>query len=122
LEYELSTSRIEQLRLCSLLLIAIATSSQAGSVTNGIRTPAGCGVKPEAPVVDAKNEKTYNLSVAAANAYLENIRAFIDCQAQEANVDINGIAQAANAAQQAASEVRQKLLADVKAGADKLSK
>lgn len=104
------------------LLLLMVSSAQAGTVNNGVWIPAGCGVKPEAPVVDAKNEKTYNLSVEAANAYLQNIRAYIDCQAQEANVDIDVTAKSANAAQQAAAEVRQKLLADLKVGEEKLTK
>lgn len=108
------------LKCAIAVTLLLNSSSYAGSVSNGTWSAGGCGAKPEAPAIDAKNEKTYNAGVDATNAYLLNIRTYIDCVAAEANEDINIIAQSANAVQQTAAQVREKLLADVNAGAAKL--
>lgn len=106
-------------KLC-LLMLSVATA-QAGTLAEGAWSPSGCGVKPEAPALDFKNEKTYNLSVDAVNAYLQSLHVYIDCLVQEANVDIRTTTQAANAAQQAVAVEREKILAEVKAAEAKFS-
>jgi hypothetical protein len=101
-------------------LISLSAVAQAGTLANGAWSPAGCGPRPEAPVVNAKDDKAYNQTVDAVNAYLPLVRTYLDCLAQEANADIKALTQSATAAQQAALAAREKVVTEVKAAGEKL--
>lgn len=103
------------------LLAGIAcTGAHAGQFANGSWTASACGPRPEAPAVNGKDDKTYNASVEAANAYLPRLRDHLDCVIKEANADRQTVTQGANAAQQAAAASREQLLAELKAAEGKL--
>ncbi|MES1196862.1 MAG: hypothetical protein ABUL58_07955, partial [Steroidobacter sp.] len=93
------TSRL----LLSLSMLLIGTSATAGVIKDGVWTPTGCGIKPEAPVLNLRNDKSYNQSVNAVNVYQQNIRDYLECLTREANADIRAITESANAAPKAAA-------------------
>lgn len=58
---------------CAGLLLGIAcTTAHAGQFANGHWTSNACGPRPEAPAVNGKDDKTYNASVEAANAFVRH--------------------------------------------------
>lgn len=105
--------------LCSSVFVVVA---QAGSLANGHWSPSGCGVKPEVPKLDLRNPDAYNASVNGVNAYRLNIRAYLECLVKEANGDIQTVTLAATAAQKAAREADDAILADVKEADKKFGK
>lgn len=110
------------LPVISFLMFLATAGAQAGTVASGSWSPAGCGAKPEAPSLDLRNPDAYNKSVEGVNAYRKDIRTYLNCLTQEANADIQAVTRAANAAQQAAREADDKILADVKAADAKFGK
>ncbi|WP_085314589.1 hypothetical protein [Derxia lacustris] len=103
--------------LAALLALGLLASpaARAGTLANGSWTPASCGARPEAPALDLKDEKAYNRSVDAVNAYRQAARAYVDCLATEANADLQTITRSARDVQQATRDADARILADVKA-------
>lgn len=107
--------------VCAGLLAGLAcTTAHAGQFADGHWTSSACGPRPEAPAVNGKDDKAYNASVEAANAYLPKLRDHLDCVIKEANADVQAVTQGANAAQQGAAASREKLIAELKAAEGKL--
>lgn len=103
------------------LLLGIAcTTAHAGQFANGHWASNACGPRPEAPAVNGKDDKTYNASVEAANAYLPRLRDHLDCVIKEANADLQAVTQGAQTAQQSAAASREQLIAELKAAEGKL--
>lgn len=109
----------------SFLIVAILMchgvgSANAGTLVSGNWVPAGCGVKPEAPVVDDKDADAYNKSVAAINDWQQKARTYYECLIKEANADNAVIADTANREQAGFRETVGKIGAAVEAAKKKL--
>ena len=109
----------------SFLIVAVlmgyaGSPASAGTMVNGNWVPAGCGVKPEVPLVDDKDVDAYNKSVAAINDWQQKARTYYECLIKEANADNNVIADTANHEQAAYREAVQKIGTAVDAAKKKL--
>ncbi|MGZ4959809.1 MAG: hypothetical protein ACXV7J_11175 [Methylomonas sp.] len=94
--------------------------ANAGTLVNGNWVPAGCGVKPEAPIVDDKDADAYNKSVAEINDWQQKARNYYECLIKEANADNNVIADTANRVQAAYRDTVGKIGAAAEAAKKKL--
>jgi len=116
---------MQKLKRCSIFhlfvfsLLAI-TNAHAGSISNSLWTPTGCGSVPIEPKVESSSLDAYNRSVEAVNHYRKSIRTYQDCLIQEANGDIKIITKSANDAQLATKNADDKILAEIKAADKKL--
>ncbi len=99
-----------------------AVSGTAGTLTNGVWAPSGCGTEPEVPVIDQTNVETYNQSVKAVNDWQQKANAYNGCLINEANADNALIANAANEEQERLRINIEKIQADTNAARDKLDK
>ncbi|OAI18416.1 MULTISPECIES: hypothetical protein [Methylomonas] len=104
---------------CALLFAGPAT---AGTLSGGAWQPAGCGVKPDAPVIDDSDVDTFNKSIAAINAWQQKSRDYFECLIKEANTDNAIIAESANQAQAKYREAVEKIGAEADAAKKKLDK
>jgi hypothetical protein len=104
----------------AVLMCLAASAAHAGTLVNGNWTPAGCGVKPEAPTIDAQDVDAYNKSVAAINEWQQQARTYYDCLIKEANADNAAIADTANREQGGYREVVEKVGAAAEAAKKKL--
>lgn len=104
----------------AVLMCYTASAAQAGTLVNGNWAPAGCGVKPEAPAIDAKDVDAYNKSVAAINDWQQQARTYFECLIKEANADNAAIADTANREQAGYREAVEKVGAAADAAKKKL--
>ncbi|MDD1620495.1 MAG: hypothetical protein LUQ11_03355 [Methylococcaceae bacterium] len=106
--------------LVAVLMVYVSNPVSAGTLVNGNWAPAGCGVKPEAPVIDDKDVDAYNKSVAAINDWQQKARTYYECLIKEANADNSAIADTANREQAGYRESVEKVGAAVDAAKKKL--
>ncbi|MXS84891.1 hypothetical protein ABO04_02905 [Nitrosomonas sp. HPC101] len=78
------------------MLILFHASSNAGTLVNGIWSPAGCGEQPVAPVVGVASVEDYNRSTEAINEWQKRTQQYNSCLVDEANTDNALIAKTAN--------------------------
>jgi hypothetical protein len=102
------------------LLVCCSSWANAGTLANGMWTPVGCGVKPDAPVIDERNAEVFNKSVAAINDWQSKNKAYFECLIKEANTDNAIIAESANKAQAANRETIEHISATANAAKKKL--
>lgn len=102
------------------LMCCSANPASAGILVNGNWVPAGCGAKPEAPHIDAKDVDAYNKSVAAINGWQQQARTYYECLIKEANADNATIADTANREQAAYRAAVEKIGLAVEAAKKKL--
>jgi len=107
------------LSFCTLLFAGAAT---AGTLSGGAWQPAGCGGKPDAPVIDDSDVDTFNKSIAAINTWQQKSRDYFECLIKEANTDNAIIAESANQAQAKYREAVEKIGAEADAAKKKLDK
>ncbi|MGD0958301.1 MAG: hypothetical protein ABSB19_00695 [Methylomonas sp.] len=79
-----------------MLIMPFAGASFAGALSNGVWTPAKCGDKPAAPLVEDQNVDAYNSSVKAFNEWQQQANTYYNCIVSEANADTATIAAKAN--------------------------
>jgi hypothetical protein len=102
-------------------LTAISTGT-AGTITNQVWTPSGCGTEPIAPAIESDSIETYNKSIKAINDWQVKAQAFNECVIKEANTDSALIANSANAQQKRLRSVLDKIKTDMDAAKTSLEK
>jgi hypothetical protein len=110
-----------------LMAGAIATMSfgaaQAGTITNGVWTPSGCGADPgPAPEMNGKSQSTYTASAKEFQAWQDKAKAYVTCLSAEAKTDQAAIIDTDNKAVTAINEGSQKFVADANDAMEKLKK
>jgi hypothetical protein len=109
-------------RVClSLAMLSCAGGLHAGTLSGSDWSPAGCGARPEPPQLDLRDPLAYGDSAGSVDGYRANVRTYLDCLAREANGDMRIITRSAAAAEQAAREAEEAILADVQAANDKFA-
>jgi hypothetical protein len=108
--------------LSFLFLILADGGAEAGTLANNGWSSSSCGAAPVPVEPDLTNPAAYNSSVEKVNIYRQKVPAYLDCVIQEANGDIQNITKSAKAAQLAAKEAQDKILAKVKAADEKFGK
>jgi hypothetical protein len=78
-------------------LLVLATSGQAGSLTDGQWQPSHCGQKSPMPEFDWSNTDSYIISVQKFNSWETKAQEYNNCLAKEANEDNATITKSANA-------------------------
>ncbi len=104
----------------AVLMVYVSNSVSAGTLVNSNWVPAGCGVKPEAPLISDKDVESYNKSVAAINEWQQQARVYYECLIKEANADNTVIADTANREQGEYRKTVEKIGAAVDAAKKKL--
>lgn len=102
--------------LALVLLLAAAGSARAGTITNGVWTPTGCGQEPTVPTIDLSSESAFSKTLNASDAYDAADGKYVDCVVKEANTDSAPIVNAAQAARDRRKAALAKLQADTDAG------
>jgi len=106
--------------LTAAAALTTATHTDAGILANGKWSTAGCGNKPEAPVLDQSNAEVFNKSVAKINDWQQQAKTYYECLVGEANKDNAIIADSANAAQAEYRATVEKIGKDADAAKKKL--
>ena len=79
-----------------ILFLMTHTSSNAGTLINGVWSPSGCGEKPEPPIVDSTSAVKFNHSIDAINEWQDRSLEYNSCLINEANADSQLITKTAN--------------------------
>ncbi|TAN70312.1 MAG: hypothetical protein EPN17_06020 [Methylobacter sp.] len=103
-------------------MLLTAVSGTAGTLTNGVWAPSGCGTEPMVPVIDQANVDTYNQSVKAVNDWQQKANTYNGCLVNEANTDNALIANTANEEQTRLRTAIEKIQADTTAARAALDK
>lgn len=103
-------------------MLSATVSGIAGTITNGVWSPSGCGTEPTVPVVDQDNVDAYNQSVKAINDWQQKANSYNSCLIKEANADNTLIANAANDEQARLRAAIEKIQAETAAAKAKLDK
>jgi hypothetical protein len=82
--------------LFTATIMLTAVSGTAGTITNGIWSPNGCGAEPKPPVIEQSSVDAYNQSIKAINEWQQKANTYNTCLINEANKDNALIAKAAN--------------------------
>jgi len=94
-----------------IFMLAAALNVPAGTLSEGIWTPNGCGEQPEKPSLDSGSLAAYNESLGNVNDWQRRSDKYFDCVAKEATADNALIAKTANDTQakyrQAADNIHQ---------------
>jgi hypothetical protein len=104
------------------VLMFTAVSGMAGTITNGVWSPSGCGTEPLAPVIDQSSVDVYNQSVKAINDWQQKANVYNGCLIKEANADNTLIANAANDEQARLRAAIEKIQTETTAAKAKLDK
>lgn len=83
--------------LCGLM--PLPQAADAGTLSGGRWSAAGCGQEPAAPAIESSSADAYNRSLKRAREWQQQAQAYNNCVVQEANGDNEVIAKAANAQQ-----------------------
>jgi len=97
-----------------------ASHANAGTLSAGLWSAAGCGNKPETPIIDQGNAEAFNKSVARINDWQQQAKTYYECLINEANKDNSIIADSANAAQAEYRATVEKIGKDADAAKKKL--
>ena len=100
--------------ILAMVLTAISTGI-AGTITNQVWSPSGCGTEPIAPVIEQDSIDAYNKSIKAINDWQIKAQAFNECVIKEANADSALIAKTANDQQNRLRSVMDKIKSDTDA-------
>ncbi|WP_051459810.1 hypothetical protein [Methylomicrobium lacus] len=92
----------------------------AGTLSAVKWATAGCGNKPETPIIDQSNAEAFNKSVAKINDWQQQAKTYYECLINEANQDNAIIADSANAAQAEYRATVEKIGKDADAAKKKL--
>ena len=110
-------------RLFVTVIIMLATvCGTAGTITNGIWLPNGCGVKPEVPVIEQDSIDAYNKSIKVINDWQQKAIGYNKCLINEANMEISLIANSANNEQAGLNASIEKIQAETAAARARLNK
>ncbi|MGR8981334.1 MAG: hypothetical protein ACU84H_14750 [Gammaproteobacteria bacterium] len=82
-----------------ILMLAAASTVPAGTLSEGVWSPNGCGDEPEMPSPDSSSLDAYNESLGEINDWQRRSEKYFDCVAKEATADNTLIAKTANDAQ-----------------------
>jgi hypothetical protein len=105
-----------------LILIITASVGMAGTITNGVWAPTGCGTETVAPVVEQSSVDAYNKSVKAINEWQQKTNAYNICLINEANADNALIVKTAQEEQRRFQAAIQKIKTDTDAAKTKLDR
>ena len=102
--------------------IALATvfTASAGTLENGKWSASGCGVMPDAPVVESRSVDAFNKSIGRINDWQKQIQTYHDCMVKEANADSGAINKAAASEQTRINEAVEKVNKETAAGKQKV--
>ncbi len=100
--------------ILAIVLTALSTAN-AGTITNQVWTPSGCGTEPIAPGIEQNSIDAYNKSIKAINDWQVKAQAFNECVIKEANADSALIAKTANDQQNRLRAVLDKIKSDTDA-------
>jgi hypothetical protein len=93
--------------------------AQAGSTTNGVWTPAGCGAEPKPPTIDLGTADAFNKALDANDKYEDDSKKYVDCAFKEAADDGKAITEGQHRIQDGRNAAVAKNEADIKTGMDK---
>lgn len=80
-------------------LMPLPHAADAGTLSGGHWSAAGCGQEPVPPAIESSNADAYNRSLKRVREWQQKAQAYNNCVVQEANGDNEAIAKAANAQQ-----------------------
>lgn len=113
---------IKRLFVVVALTFIAVSDGVAGTIANGVWSPAGCGAEPTVPVIDQSSVDAYNLSVKAINGWQQKANAYNGCLIKEANADNALIATTANEEQARFRAAIEKIKTETEAAKAKLDK
>jgi hypothetical protein len=102
--------------LMASILLTCAASPIAGELKDGIWVSGTCGIRQEAPLINAGTLDSYNASVKAVNEWQLATKVYDDCLVKEANADSALIAKTATEEQDKLKEIINKINAELNAG------
>ncbi len=80
-------------------LMPLPGAADAGTLSGGHWSAAGCGREPAPPAIESSSAEAYNASLERVREWQQRAQAYNTCVVQEANGDNEAIAKAANAQQ-----------------------
>lgn len=105
-----------------VLILVLSFSAEAGSINQGVWSPANCGEKPAAPAIPDNDVKAFNASMNQINDWQTKVKVYFECLVKEANADNTAIAESANRQQAEHQKLVESLNAQIDAAEKKLSK
>ena len=105
-----------------LILIAMLSSAEAGTINQGVWSPANCGEKPAAPVIPDTDVKAFNAAMNQINEWQTKVKVYFECLVKEANADNTAVAESANRQQAEHQKLVESLNAQIDAAEKKLTK
>lgn len=107
---------------CGLLLLGLLTGTAvAGSISNGVWSPVGCGEKPAVPAIPDHDVKSFNAAMDAVNQWQMQVKQYFECLVKEANADNVIIAESANRQQAEHQKLVESLNTQIDAAEKKLT-
>ncbi len=107
----------------SIAVLGLAAGSAfAGTTTNGVWTPSGCGTEPTPPTIDTTSEAGFNKSLDADEQFRNKSKEYNDCLFKEATTDSTAVSAAAQGEKDRRAAALAKLDADIKTGMDQFGK
>jgi hypothetical protein len=105
-----------------LILSAVLSSAEAGTINQGIWSPVNCGEKPVAPLIPDSDVKAFNAAMNQINDWQTKVKVYFECLVKEANADNTIVAESANRQQAEHQKLVESLNQQIDAAEKKLSK
>ena len=106
-----------------LVVISVLSSvAEAGTINQGVWSPANCGDKPAAPAIPDSDAKAFNASMNLINDWQAKVKVYFECLVKEANADNTVIAESANRQQAEHQKLVESLNLQIDAAEKKLTK
>jgi hypothetical protein len=100
--------------------LAVGTA-HAGTFTNGVWAPSGCGAAPGTPPeMDGKNQTTYTKSAKDFQTWQDKAKTYEQCLSEEAKVDQSAVVDAANKSIQGINDASKTFVDAANAAMEKL--
>lgn len=96
-----------------------AGQAGAGTVTNGVWAPTGCGPEPKPPTIDTSSSAAFDKSLDANDKWENDWNKYYDCAQKEVGADNQATVAASKTMQDTRKAAIDKNEADVKVGMDK---
>jgi len=110
-----------KLKFCVAAAASMLVIGQAGAgtVTNGVWAPTGCGAEPKPPTIDVSSADAFNKSLDANDTWENAWNKYYDCAQKEVAADNKATADAYKTMTDTRKAAIDKNEADVKTGMDK---
>ncbi len=108
--------------LCLAFISLVSSVTAAGTINQGVWTPANCGEKPAAPAIPDSDVKAFNSAMNQINDWQTKVKVYFECLVKEANADNTAIAESANRQQADHQKLVESLNLQIDAAEKKLTK